>query len=271
MHGAVTAELARMKGDEKAQFPDYGKFGKEVGENCRFTYLYPAEKCEDNFLPWLPEFKVQKDLNVKDRNKSQKSGLRWYRIDGKADESDRNFRRRLLDSRHGTAIAPESDSASEGTLRETECINTCWRYSDCQKEAKILFLFGYIFLRNNGFRRQLDTIGTLFVGGDTRYGLGKIQRVEWQEVSVDMSVFGKQVNLDKEHPQIESNIVWGHAPENGSIDIDGMKGSKEYLVGWEPDGLSQKGALAWAPGSSMDKMIPWSIDQYGFWRILDGK
>ncbi len=258
MHGAVTAELARMNGDEKAQFPDYGKFGKEVGENCRFTYLYPAEKCKNNFLPWLPKY-------VQNRNAAHKTGLRWHRVDGKADESDRDFRRRLLDSRHGTAIAPESDSASEGTLRETECINTCWRYSDCQKEANVLFLLGYIFLRNNGFRRQLDTIGTLFVGGDTRYGLGKIQRVEWQEVSVDVSVFGKQVRLDREHPQIESDIVWGHALGNDNSDIDGMDGIKEYLVGWEPDGLSQKGALAWAPGSSLERPVAWSIDNYGYW------
>jgi hypothetical protein len=40
MHGAVTSELARLNGEEKAKFPDYGKFGKEVGENCRFTYLF---------------------------------------------------------------------------------------------------------------------------------------------------------------------------------------------------------------------------------------
>jgi len=52
-----------------------------------------------------------------------------------------------------------------------------------------MLLLGYVFLRNNGFRRQLDNIDTLFVGGDTRCGLGEIRRVGWQEVYADLSVF----------------------------------------------------------------------------------
>jgi hypothetical protein len=158
MHGAVTSELARLNGEQKSKFPDYGKFGKEVGENCRFTYLFPAEKQGDKFLPWMPKFEKRR-------------GVQWSCHGGEGSLSDRDFRRRLMISRPGTAIAPESDSASEGTLRETECINPWWRDSNCHEESSAVLLLGYVFLRNNGFRRQLDNIDTFFVGGDTRYGL----------------------------------------------------------------------------------------------------
>ncbi len=250
MHGAVTSELARLNGEEKSKFPDYGKFGKEVGDNCRFTYLFPAEKRGEEFLAWKPKFESG-------------GGLKWY-SHSEESLSDRDFRRRLLDSRPGTAIAPESDSASEGTLRETECINPWWRDSNCQGETNAMLILGYVFLRNNGFRRQLDNIDTLFVGGDTRYGLGKICRVGWHEVSGDLPVFGKPVYLDKEHPEIQSDIVWGHALEGGQSQIQEMQGAKELLGGWDLS-FPWKGELAWVPGSSLKESASWALDSYGFW------
>jgi hypothetical protein len=272
MHGAVTSELARLNGNEKGKFPDYGKFGKEVGENCRFTYLYPAEKIgNDEFLVWLPKYAAPEPGKQGRKDKTE-IGLRWApypRRDGKS-LSDRDFRRRLLDSRPGTAIAPESDSAAERTLRETECINPWWRNPDCHGETKVMLLLGYVFLRNNGFRKQLDNIDTLFVGGDTRYGLGKIRRVGWHEISGDLSVFGKRVYLDKEDPEIESDILWGHAREGGRHEIKGMQGAKELLGGWD-QGSPWRGALTWAPGSFLERTVAWSIDNYEYWIHQDNK
>jgi len=264
--GAVTAELARLNSDEKSEFPDYGKFGHEVALNCRFTYLYPAEKIgNDEFLVWLPKYAAPKP-GEQYRKDETEIGLRWApypRRDGKG-LSDRDFRRRLLDSRPGTAIAPESDSAAEGTLRETECINPWWRDPDCHGETKAMLLLGYVFLRNNGFRKQLDNIDTLFVGGDTRYGLGKIRRVRWQEVSADLSVLGKQVHLDSEDPEIESDIVWGHALEAGQPATHEMRGAKELLNGWD-QGSPWRGERTWAPGSILEQPVAWTIDNYGYW------
>ncbi len=265
MHGAITSELARLNGDENSEFPDYGKFGHEVALNCRFTYLFPAEKKGDKFLVWMPEYATS-EPDEQDRKDKTEIGLRWVpypRRDGKS-LSDRDFRRRLLDSRPGTAIAPQSDSASEGTLRETECINPWWRDSNSQGETKAMLLLGYVFLRNNGFRRQLDNIDTLFAGGDTRYGLGKIRRVGWCEVSGDLSVFGKRVHLDREDPEIESDILWGHALEGGRPQIHGMQGMQELLGGWD-QGRPWRGALTWAPGSFLEPTAAWSIDNYGYW------
>lgn len=248
--GAVTAEASRLISAES--FPDYGKLGEEIARNCRFTYLYPTEKSGEEFLAWLPKYEKTK-------------GLHWYRQDGRESLSDRDFRRRLLDSRPGTAITPETDSASEGTLRETECINPWWRASSGWHEEPIPMLFlGYVFLKNNDFFRQLDNIDTLFVGGDTRYGLGKICRVERHDLSGGSSVFGQPVHLNKENPEIQSDIVFGHALEDGQTPIQGMRGMKELLSGWEHGSL-WKGALTWAPGSSLEHSADWAIDNYGYW------
>jgi hypothetical protein len=250
--GAVIAEISRSRNGEG--FPDYGKLGWEIALNCRFTYLFPAKKRGNKFLAWMPKFE-------------SKRGLLWH-CDDEGSLSDRVFRRRLLNSRLGTAITPESDSASEGTLRETECINPLWRDLNCQDKSCAVLLLGYVFLRNNGFRKQLDNIDVLFVGGDTRYGLGKIRRVEWHEVSGDLSVFGKQVYLDGEHPGIKSNTIWGHALEDDRLPIQGMLGAKELLGGWGQGG-PWRGVPTWAPGSFQEKPAIWLVDTYGYWKHQD--
>lgn len=251
LHGALAAEIARSRCGES--FPDYGKIGWELALHCRFTYLYPAEKSGEKILAWIPKYEVRK-------------GCRWYRESNGEGLSNRDFRRRLLNSRSGTTIAPETDSAYEGTLRETECINPWWRdASNPQAEPKPVFLLGYVFLRNNGFRRQLSNIDNLFVGGDTRYGLGEVSLVKWDDLPADALIFGKHVNLSNEHPEICSDFVWGHVPINGHTPNDEMRGTKELLGGWEIAN-PWKGCLTWVPGSSLKGQAFWAIDSYGYWR-----
>lgn len=246
--GAVTAEIARLKSGES--FPDYEGVGDEVKRSCRFTYLFPAEKRNGRFLAWLPKFE-------------RTQGLRWCLQDSGESLSDREFRRRLLDSRPGTAIAPESDSALEGSLRHTECINPWWSDPNSQGETMApVLLLGYVFWKDSDRHRQLQDIETLFIGGDTRYGLGKIRRIDREGPSSDSVVFGKQVRLDREHPEIESDIVLGHAPEDDKTD---MQGAKEFLDGWNRDN-PWKGECAWIPGSFLlRRRVSWSIKDRGYW------
>lgn len=263
--GAVTAEIARLKSGES--FPDYKGVGDEVKRSCRFTYLFPAEKRDGRFLAWLPKFEKEK-------------GLRWHLQGCGESRSDRDFRRRLLDTRPGTAIMPESDSALEGSLRHTECIGPWWRDSNSQGEtAAPVLLLGYVFLNDDLHHEQgekiheqkdipgrLRAVETLFIGGDTRYGLGKIRRID--ESSNDTAVFGKPVRPDREHPEIGSDIVLGHAPEGGGD--EGMQGAKELLGGWDRGSPWKGGKLAWAPGScdtnhTDEKPVYWSIDREGYW------
>jgi hypothetical protein len=247
--GAVTAEVSRSKDADR--FPGYRKLGGEIALNCRFTYLYPAEKIDDDYLPWLPEFE-------------QSKGLIWRRQDGR-ELPDREFRRHLLDARPGTAIDPLTDSASEGTLRETEFINPWWRNSPCFEEKQCpVFLLGYVFIKDSGLRRYLDDVKTLFVGGDTRYGLGKIGREQWEAVSGSLNVFYKHANLDGSDPGVYSELILGHALVgnfHGSI-----QGMVELLGGWNRvEGAPWESPLAWAPGSSLGEKAFWAIDGKGYW------
>lgn len=247
--GAVTAEISRSESGEN--FPGYREFGEKIERNCRFTYLFPAEKRGDAFLAWVPKFERTK-------------GLQWCCHGGEGRLSDRDFRRRLLDSRPGTAIAPRTDSAAEGTLRETDCINRWWRDSECRRETRAMFLLGYVFLKNSDLRGRLCNVDTLFVGGDTRYGLGKICCVRRRELAGDVTVFEKKVRLDGKDPQIESDIVWGHALEGGQSQE--MQGVKELLGGWD-QGNPWKGKLAWVPGSFLGEgnAVVWAIGSKGYW------
>ena len=269
--GAVTAETARLESGEG--FPKYEDVGAEVKRSYRFTYLFPAEKRDGRFLAWLPKFEKEK-------------GLRWRLQDCGESWSDRDFRRRLLDTRPGTAIVPESDSALEGSLRHTECISPWWRDSNSQGEtAAPVLLLGYVFLNDDLHHEQgekiheqkdipgrLRAVETLFIGGDTRYGLGKIRRIDTS--SDDTAVFGKPVRLDREPPEIGSDIVLGHAPEGGGD--EGMQGAKELLGGWDQRSPWKGGKLAWAPGScdtkhTEAKPVYWSIDRDGYWARRDDR
>jgi hypothetical protein len=248
--GAVTAEMARSQAGDS--FPQYHDVGKEITDNCRFTYLFPAEKRGNEYLVWQPGF-------------SDTKGLEWSCEGGQETLSDRAFRRRLLDSRPGTAIAPESDAALAGSLRETECINPWWRDPDQRHEQAPVFLAGYVFLKNTKFHQELEALQTLFVGGDSRYGLGKIRREVWDKLPGGATVFGRTVDLGKDNPEIRSGVVLGHALDGQPPGKD-MRGARELLGGWE-QGAPWTSTLAWAPGSFLKDEAHWSLEGSGFWKL----
>ncbi len=273
--GAVTAEISRSRNADT--FPDYGKLGGEIAGNCRFTYLFPAEKRGDKHLVWLPRF--SDETRGDDRHRGRPGGklrvwlprfsdtqdLKWLCEGGQETLSDRAFRRRLLDSRPGTAIAPESDAALAGSLRETECINPWWRDADQRHEQAPVFLAGYVFLKNNYDSKELEALQILFVGGDTRYGLGKIRLEVWKKLPGGAAVFGQNVDLGKDNPEIHSDVVLGHALDGQPLGKD-MRGARELLGGWEHDKL-KAGTLAWAPGSFLKNEATWSLEDSGFWKL----
>jgi len=255
MHGAVTAELARISYD--GLDVDYGKKGHETGLNCRFTYLYPAEKINGEYYAWLPKYE-HKESHESRMKEKLKTGLYWFRQDGKG-MTDRDFRCYLLDSRAGTAIAPKTDTAEDGTLRETECINPWWRKTD---KSSPVYLLGYVFLRENRFSRQFKEVDTLYIGGDTRYGLGKIIREKWDTAN---DIFGHSFESDKEYPEILSKHVFGHVPVHDKNANSNMFGNKEQIGSWDINKLWRKDGLSWTPGSYLKNEVQWKIDTYGFW------
>jgi hypothetical protein len=171
---------------------------------------------------------------------------------------DRQFRRWLIDSRPGTAIDADSDTAAEATLRETECVMTHWR-SGSPAGRDPVALAGYVFLEDMP-DADLDATTTLFVGGDTRYGLGRMRRIEF--VKAD-TVFNARPALDRSEPLVTGSHLLGHGISAGEI-----YGAKEALTGWDrtaADPLISVSLPRWAPGSRSRKDVTWRLDQEGTW------
>ncbi|MFN3369426.1 MAG: hypothetical protein ACK4ZX_08530 [Thermus sp.] len=248
--GALTAELARLGAQG---FPEYEKVGAELREKTRLGYLYPAKAVNGQWMAWLPRYA---ECGV---------GLVWKREDGRAEdrrakgEGERKFRMRLLITRPGTAIEPESASAAEGTLREFELISPYWRGDGTLFQR--VALVGYIFCKDAA--PELKPIQTLWVGGDARYGLGRLERVAWKPAD---SFFGEPVDLQGKEPVVKTSRVLAHTYV--STGGASLVGAMERLGGWDmPKGGLTIQELTWVPGSVSKNPQDFVIQEDGLWRM----
>ena len=230
---ALSAEIARQRMGEAPENLDlYKKIGKEIGCDCRFSYLYPSEQFDGKWRAWLPFFEKGK-------------GLCWKKeISTEPIILDRTFRGRLLDARTSTAIDPGTDSAAEGLLHDTEVVNTSWRASDEGKTGPVA-MTGYLFCKDQSIYRDLSRVVQIHVGGDIRYGLGKMVRVEIEKTD---KFFGYDTQLNQENPQVYSRAILCH--KKACSESDSIYGSLECLVGWDA-GIPKHmfDTEFWVPGS----------------------
>jgi len=245
--GALTAELARRQSNA---FPDYQKTGECLCREVRFGYLFPAERVNGKWQAWLPDYE-------------QGEGLVWQREDGQKREVNRLFRRLLLVTRPGTAIDPASDSAGEGTLREYEILGQWWRSQEGDTEAKPVAMTGYLFSKDDTLSEQLKDIQELFVGGDTRYGLGCIKRIE--EAKQEDAFFGCRVYLNGDSPIVHTSRVLAHTiMQDSSV----VLGNQECIRGWNNASETTKPlSLVLAPGSHVEKEHDFVIQEEGLWKM----
>lgn len=258
--GALTFETSQAAANAK-EFPDYQGQGSKLRKCLRFTYLFPAARVNSTWLAWLPAY---------ERNR----GLTWRREDCTSAQnsdtavSDRQFRRWIIDARPGTAIDADSDTAAEATLRETEYLMTRWRLGS-PFGGEPAALVGYVFLDNSNSSADsvsvddLKTVRTLFIGGDTRYGLGRLRRIEFESSD---RVFRAQTLLDESEPRVITShlLAHGHSAQD-------FLGAKETLVGWNRtlnNPLVNIGDLQWVPGSRANEDVTWKIGPEGFWSAI---
>lgn len=250
--GAVTAELARREGiDARVDGQKYRSVGDELRKNVRFSYLYPAESLGGRWLAWLPEYR-------------RGGGLVWVREDdANRAVADRGFRRWLLWTRPATAIDPDNDSALEDSLRETECIEPYWRRGE--DPPKPVAMVGYVFIRDDSaIRKDMLAIQTLFIGGDTRYGLGRLEQITCK---VENSAFGKNVELGREEPVVQSTVALAHTRAQEVA----MIGALESLMVWDSGkqmALNGSAIPLWTPGSrpvESNGSVWVRIDEQGIW------
>ncbi len=242
--GAMTAELARR---QNIQVPDYKAVGQQLQVRARFGYLFPAQKVGESWYAWLPEYREDK-------------GLVWTREDGKGPVEDRVFRRWLLTTRPGTAIAPTSDTAEEGTLREHEVINPFSHWGEKSDFPQPVALAGYLCLTDDG-SCEVEQIEEIFIGGDTRYGLGRLKREVFFQES---TFFGRQINRNADSTVITTDRALAHTITTGQHIFTG---ALELVAGWDAvSGGLTASDLAWAPGSKSSRELRFQIGEDGLWR-----
>lgn len=247
MWGATTAEIARKTFANNMEI--YKMTGEDVNKNCRFTYLYPAEKKGEHYLTWLPKYEKDK-------------GLIYVKYNTGEEITEREFKKRLLITRAGTAVSPDTDSALDASLHETECMNQWWRCSENTYAPKPVYLVGYVFINNSSTeitKEKLQNNTTLFIGGDTRYGLGKISLVG-STLEKQGDVWGSKIKEDTDDPVVTSStLYWHHSTDDFDNTSEEIIGEQELVRGWDHNSKSSEPIQTWKPGSNLATAKPWKI------------
>jgi len=256
--GSMTANLVRSL----FQYIDYTGLGKYISKNILTSYFYPATDYEK---PILPKF--------------TKNGLKY------GDYLKDDFERLFIKSYAQTAVMPDTNTAEDESLHESEFISPV--ICDKGKYKKVYFV-GYLFVRkeaqyNNvklGWQEISSALREIFIGGDRKYGWGKLtldisKTTEITELNPHL--FYNRINFDKEAPAI---IVGKNKPVPAHLLISNSEikanGDIEPLVGREwLDDKNCKGAgrkisgakICWLPGSVLQEEKKLYIGKHGILHI----
>lgn len=126
-------------------------------------------------------------------------------------------------------------------------------------------LVGYLVVHEGSeIHEPLEEVEELFIGGDTRYGLGRVRRVAWEPAS---HVFGIVPDLDGAGLCLTTERVLAHAsvPEGAAT----LSGDLEALAWWDDGQLrTAPGAQPYRrPGSASATPVRWEIEESGLWAM----
>ena len=249
--GAMTANIVRAcYGHE-----DYAGVGNILCKHILISYFYPAI---DSQCPLLPKF----------TNEGLKYGN--YPVI--------EFERLFIKSFGQTAVLPESNTAEDESLHESEYLQPVVYTND--KQEKVYFV-GYIFISEEAKykEKQLkydnirDALMELSIGGERKYGWGRLSLKE-ELKDVDKAFENKLIltESDLKIEIAEGKNIPAHLGIKTGINIK-MKGDIEPLVGREWGniengriGAGQKisdAKICWMPGSVMEEKIPLKIGEFG--------
>lgn len=242
--GALTARLTR---DCPELGSDYQVVGQCVREQLAFSYFYPALECD---RPLYPDYTLE--------------GLRY----GPEQMEPEEFAWCLIASYASTALDAQRASAEEGSLHEVEFVSPWVRAKekDCSKPV---YLVGYIFERQGCELRWREVLDRLQLGGERKYGWGRVCKQE--EPKVEGTFFGYELDLNGFRPRVKikkCQPLLAH----GVLDGLAAKGQIEPLVGRETENGGKFGAhlsrarICWVPGSRLIEERVLSIGDYGFWQ-----
>ncbi len=258
MWASFTDNLARADGSIK-DTTNYKIYGEELLNKSIFiSYFYPALFQNDELKLLMPEY----------------TGKGLYYGDYSASEFERLF----IKSYGQTAVLPESNTAEDESLHESEFIAPIIEDEDTKNQMPVYFV-GYIFIEEsatvntksvgwNGSKdiRLKEIFSEIFVGGDRKYGWGRLilDNEKTGEV-IDNNFFEHEIVSGEKKIKITKNKpIPAHLPINSSLNL---KGDIEPLVGREwgeiqdskgnkKIGSGQKisdAIICWMPGSILEE------------------
>ena len=249
--GAVTARLVRS-GFSTPNTPegDYRKIGDLLKSSCAFSYFFLYE--DDTLL--YPRY-GEKGLYY--------GGFTQYELE-----------RRYLDAHVTTALDAATGSAETGSLHEVEYIAAHHQQENKNQGVRTL-VRGWVFLNEEamsylGPGKWEEWLGELQVGGERRYGFGRLVLAEGMKESSDGWPSGYEFQLEGERPRFviaPGAALLAHTLARGVK----AKGAIEPLVGRETtdDGFGRNlrpVGICWVPGSVLDEKAVLSIDPEGYWK-----
>jgi hypothetical protein len=248
MWGAMTANLVRAC----YGYDDYADVGNLLCSEIIASYFYPALYPD---IPLIPKY-TNEELKYGSYTASE-------------------FEKLFIKSYGQTAVLPESNTAEDGTLHESEYIQPI---VDIDGEQEQVYFIGYVFINDkaeyNGVKLEIenikDALKDLHVGGDRKYGWGRLRLFnEPEKESEQHEMFGFTLRLNGEYPIItipdkDKNYIPAHLTINNKLQL---KGDIEPLVGREWGevkdskgkriiGAGQKiseANICWVPGSVLQE------------------
>ena len=254
--GAMTANITRaFYGEPGVTAKNYEDVGGKLRNDIIPSYFYPAiEQPEKPLIPLTPRFTSE--------------GLKYGNYS--ADEFERLF----ISSFGQTAIEAANLTAEDETLHETGYIAPVIEEGG---EQKSVYFAGYIVMKaptvdlngeKRGWEEIKEAIKEIFVGGERRYGFGRLILDSSQSAN---DFFGYKIDTSTTSFTIPGeNPIPGHLPVLANLNL---KGDIEPLVGreWEPGkngkvGFGQKvseAEICWVPGSALTKEETLKLVGYG--------
>ena len=275
MWGAFTANLTRAHGRGVG---DYKSFGDLLREHVLVSYFYPALDPEEPLLPKFAE-----------------DGLRYGPKPAYA------FERQFIKSYGQTAVLPDTNTAEDQSLHESEFIAPVVEEEvDGSAQQKMVYFVGYLFIRNGcvaetkgGVQEVSWDEGTgmnlraalseVFVGGDRTYGWGRLRLDSHRTIANTTEFFNAAEFVGSDERPVVRLPLDGAIPAHLSIDAGlALKGDIEPLVSreWNDKGPGQaviplnSKTFHWMPGSilmeSGSQQRTFSIGPYGILVPEDG-
>ncbi len=273
--GALTARLARDRAEgqgRKANPQDYRRVGEEVGESLAFTYLFPALAPD----PLEALYPVQAGDGP---------------VFGRGRLSVELFDYLLLDTCSSTALDDKRYAAEEGSLHEVEMIRPRTRPldgtslggqygADADALGASTYLVGYVLVRDGGPRGWLDAWERLQIGGERRYGWGRVSLARCV-LTTSERLFGLfhlvEPIVDRpillagaEGPALAHTLA---AEFDDARPLASVAGTVEPLVGRETrldekpgfGAIPSQPRICWTPGATIPRGARIAIGHYGIW------